>query len=322
LIWFSYLGVYFSESRYIFSGIIIIISATVALNLRQQNFIVLTQVSSITLMVLLLFAYVAFFVALAGVPPILILDYAGRDDGQLMLHYGSFSNTYLAGRIIRPSSFYDEPGAFAHVIVYVAILRIYLGFDSRNTYILLLLGLITQSLSIVVILMGLVLSEKITVNNFVKVCLLIGCFSLVSLVPKDYNNRDIITRISKFENGLPIGFQGRLAKVEATLQSANDELTLLFGLGPTCVYNTGNCSPPKSQSSDNPLSTLVYFGILYSVVFYVISMSIAFDAAKRKGVLFAVALIIVLLQRPYFASFGYSFLIFSLFKLRKWKISL
>lgn len=300
---FTALALLHNELRYLFSMVVIIFGFVVAFGFPFSKLDGFVEFATFVTIFLELLSIIGVLLAYFGVEPLFVWEYFGRDDGVLMFYYTTFSNSVLSGGVIRAASFFDEPGAFSYVIIAVALLRVIRSLNSSHTLMLLLLGLVTQSMAVLLVLVSTLLyvRSKIYIVSFLAVLF------LIALVP-DSKNRDIVSRVSVNDEGV-IGFLGRANKIGAAADSLLASPTaLLVGIGPNCVYNRGECLPPYSQSSDNPLSPLVSFGFA-SLFFYYLVGRISFYFLRNQGVLFALTVLVVLLQRPYFNSLGYAFLV-------------
>ena len=99
----------------------------------------------------------------------------------------------------------------------------------------------------------------------------------------------------------------------------------IFGLDGGCIVHDSACkSKDYLPFGENPLSMLVYYGILLSFPYYFVIFHLLHKAIERKDfIVFGVFLL--LLQRPFVMSFGYSVIvmlyIWSIFIFKKKKIN-
>jgi len=103
---------------------------------------------------------------LGGEAMLAISNHDGRDN---FLFLTTFSNAQLGG-IIRPSFIYDEPGALSFVLIFTAVIRELSGRPKINTLYLLVMGMVTFSLTHLIILVIYVLvafrGRSIQMANF------------------------------------------------------------------------------------------------------------------------------------------------------------
>jgi hypothetical protein len=119
---------------------------------------------------MLIGAYLGFVYALAGGAPIFSIK--NPDNRTSWLYLTTFTNARI-GRIIRPSGFFDEPGALSFFICITAMLRNINKRNSKITLLLLFTGFITLSLAHLVYVIFHLLSMSYKKKSQIKNLLII-----------------------------------------------------------------------------------------------------------------------------------------------------
>ena len=224
----------------------------------------------------------------------------GKD---IQLYLFSFTNSVI-GNIIRPSGFFDEPGALAMFVSYVSILIVLSSEEHHKTKlvgIILCLAMVTFSLMIVIalILFLIFLNEKkISIRNILFITTILSTlgFILNRLEPELLYS----LLFSRFEiiDGVFAG-DNRSDQLFKLIRELNSEIILsgyqvLYG-----NYNDGDIA------SGNPLSILFTSGIFvflpyfFIQVFLLLAAIISNDGKLKYS---AFLLFLTLLQRPYIYS--------------------
>jgi|GEM_PF-6695876 hypothetical protein len=265
------------------------------------------DVLSLLIIIMEVGAMIALIFILVGYGPISSFP---RPSSISTLFVYPFSLSPFGGGIhehIRLTSIYDEPGSFSFVICIIAYLRYALNKDSRITMVILFLGMSTFSLAHVIFIIAfyILAGKKIDLNIISIVILPVLFISLFyftkfgSLIDRFIFNRFIISaaadqyftgdnRSEMFFNGLEI--------------LLSDSKIWLLGVN---QYNIDNY---KINLGENPLTPLIYNGILMSWTYYLYIILGSWISFKYKEYSF-LAIILLIIQRPYLDSFGYSLML-------------
>jgi hypothetical protein len=259
---------------------------------------------------MLIFSVAGFVYAFLGYPPIFTIF--NEDSRPNNFYLSTFSSTYSSG-FIRPSGFFDEPGALSFFICMTVALRESLSLKRRTSWIILILGLVTTSMMhfiFMIIFLIKTQSSNLTLKIFfigiLKIMVVICIFSLIEI---PFISPIMNAFISKFQI-----VEGGLAGDNRSILFLNaleylDLKVFFFGLDIDCMLNSDSCSlKGYMQYGENPLSLLVHWGILLALPYFIILiyLIIRFIASKDLVILGA---FLLLLQRPYVMSYGYAVII-------------
>lgn len=231
----------------------------------------------------------------------------GRPNG---LFLTTFSSTYFDG-LIRPSAIYDEPGALSFLLCITTALRESFGMDRKISWILLIGGLVTLSTAHAIFFVCFWIKTQWTsfkrflisiIFAILILYILMSIESPISVILDYIFNRFVIVDGSfAGDNRSPliIGAYNYL-----------DLKTFLFGLDGDCIMGSPSClTKGYTQYCCNPLTLIVHYGIFLSIPYYASLFFILFKSIKHKDlIIFAVFLL--LLQRPYIMSYGFSVILF------------
>jgi hypothetical protein len=233
-----------------------------------------------------------------------------NEDTRLNSFYLSTLSTHYVDGLIRPSGIFDEPGALSFIVCICVALRESLGMDRRQSWVMMLLGLITLSTAHAVFIALFWMKVKwISPQDILKSIVVIF---LILLLLTSFDNpvNTIVTYIlGRFEivNGAFHG-DNRSALI---INSYNylDLRTFLFGLDGNCIMGSPLC-PTKLYTGYccNPLTLIVHYGIFLSLPYYSAIAYLAFKFVQRKD-LIILGVLLLLLQRPYTHAFGYATLL-------------
>lgn len=232
-----------------------------------------------------------------------IVNEDGRENG---FYLTTFSNTYLFG-FIRPSGIYDEPGALSFMLCAISLLRDALGLDRRRTLLLLFLGLVTSSVAHLIFLIFYIVAAGI--RNQIKFLI----YSLVFLTLILAFDVSVLSVVNEFSSRLTI-VDGSLSGDNRSdlLNNAISYLSTsvaFFGLDSNCILNNSSCeSMNYLKYGENPLTPIVHYGILLSLPYYTALILLIFFAIRVRS-LAAFGFALILLQRPYVLSYGYTLII-------------
>jgi len=284
-------------------------------DIKSKYLDVFINSSTIFMFILLVGAYIGFIYHLFGGQALLhIINPDQRGNG---LFLTTFSNAYDT-KFIRPGGIYDEPGAFSFFICSISILRVLLKKNDKTTFILLFLGLITFSLThlIIIICFLLYLVQKYNKNkNFFLVLLIfiIGILCIYFLF-KDAFDIYIFNRINSVDRIINNNRSIQIPRVISIL----DIRSFFFGRLADFNFDLLALTNHTDDISSNPLFPIAMTGIIASLIYYLFLCIVSFAAIIRKNSFFIyLSIIILFFQRPYISSKAYCiyFLLFLMISL-------
>jgi len=256
-------------------------------------------------------AWVGFVYTLAGGDALFtIKNPDGRDNG---FYLTTFSNSYFLG-FIRPSGWYDEPGALSFFICLTVALREVFYMSKTKSWILLLLGLITGSLAHLIFAVIFFFFVKNDYSKVFRAKLSKTILSLfVFVLMASYFSEELLQLLQLYIDRMSIGEDGLAGDSRSELMfNAWGYLNInsfLWGLDGNCISQNSLCQQDAFlKYGENPLSMLVHYGIFISFAYYAALFAIAIKALKCRDFI-AFAVFLLLMQRPNVMSFGYSVVI-------------
>lgn len=277
------------------------VSSFAVLQAENADACAMVKVVSRIFLVFIVMAAIGILYRLLGGEPLLVLSNPdGRDN---YLYLTTFSNAEKL--IIRPSAIYDEAGAFSFYICILVILRSRLGLSLAGSAVLLLGGMLTQSITHVLFtfLWFIWALQAAPFRNEAFKRLVFALFFVIAAVAiyqsgvlnwatkraeVYYNNPRIIPRWRTTGNVL-----------DALAENPDG---VWFGFDVACIERQPDCS----GFGENPLTPLSYGGLFASWPYYLfLLLALIAPFVSRDGLLlFGAALL--LLQRPYLLEFPYS----------------
>lgn len=297
--------VFWMDGRYIVTSVFLIFSLFLLQLTDTRVLDSFLTLATAMMLVLLAGAVIGFVLALNGVQP--LFDIANTDGRPNHFFYTTFSKIRW-GNVIRPSGFYDEPGAFSFMVCAIAALRHLRGRDARVTWLMLAMGFVTLSLAHLVYVLIHAAAEKLRFRNVVGIVatllpllLLAGYLGGFEIVEKRLLSRATIT-----ETGEIVGDNRSWRMINAVEHMRANPESMFFGADPSCRFDQDRCKEKFPLMGENPLSPLVMHGIFISWPYYV-ALAILFTAPLfgRKYIV-SMAFGALLLQRPYLLGIGYS----------------
>jgi hypothetical protein len=316
--WFVYLGltvlilasattIFWMDARFALSSIFLIFSLFLLQFIDCRALDWFLTLATALLLVLLVGAIIGFVLALSGMQP--MFEMANTDGRPNYFFYTTFSNLRW-GNIIRPSGIYDEPGAFSFMICAVSAIRHLRGRDSRVTWLMLGMGFITLSLAHLVYVLLHALAERLKYRNVVGIMatllplvLLVGYLGGFEIFEKR-----LLSRATISESGEIVGDNRSLRAVNAAKHLNAHPDSILFGADPSCRFEPVECKEKFPLMGENPLSPLVFNGILISWPYYLVLAVLLCAPMFGRKYIVSFAFAALLLQRPYMLGLGYSFI--------------
>jgi|GEM_PF-6690530 len=272
----------------------------VASTLTHKDFYAINSLLKRFLVIGLVTSYFS-FVAMIIHPvdsPIPLINPDGRSN---YIYYLTLSN-YRIASFIRPAYIFDEPGAFASLLCLWGLLASLVGRFGVGALLILLCGLITQSLALAIF--SFVMLAKLSPSRVLALCLVgIVAANVYISLPREYQVFEfLVGRITEGE----LSNNSRVEQVNAVADSLNG-YRLFFGIK---AIEPRDPQGTLDDVSSNPLTPLINFGLFQSLPFYLLIGALAVTAiTARRHRLERIGLILVLMQRPYYADVGYSMLI-------------
>jgi hypothetical protein len=293
-----------------------ILSVLVISVLNKSDIKAFVKIQTTLVLMLLFGAVIGTMYAYFGGVPILKFD---NPDGRLNQLYLTTLTNVQFGNFIRPSGIFDEPGALSFITCFVAALRHSMGCNKKITWLLLLLGFITASVAHLIYVLLHAAEEIKNIRRAVDVFKLLAAalFLLVFIALFQPINDLITTTLLNRFSGANFGSLGQDRGV-AMMNAIGyiDINSFMFGVNSDCAVGLVNCSSIGFNNyGDNPLTLLVHWGAFLAFPYYFALLYLLVRAARQRSfILFGIFLL--LLQRPYVMSYGYSMLIlFTIFVL-------
>lgn len=303
-------SLYWQDFRLVIFPLYLIISVFSFASLVQSPIVLGRFIEYVSLFTLLVVigAVIGFIYGFVGGTP--ILEIQNPDGRTAALFLTSMSNWYL-GNIIRPSGIFDEPGALSFIICSVCSLR-ELTKKSRNlTWIILISGLVTMSVAHIIYLC-LFLFTAFTFRW--RSVLSFGLIIATLVAGLFFANDELVDGVdrvlfSRFEI-----VDGKLAGDNRTelLANAYDLVlrgSILWGIDSDCILSVKECDKKYEPFGENVLSLIALVGILVSAPYYICLVVLSLTGVVKKQNLHLLGFSLMLTQRPYLFSFGYSGLI-------------
>lgn len=301
---------YWQQPRLMLIPIYFVLSVLAVSVLSKDDMKAFVELLTWLVLILLLGAvFGTLYAYFGGVP---ILEFANEDGRLNQLYLTTLTNSQFEN-FIRPSGIFDEPGALSFVTCLIAALRHALGYNKKTTWVLLALGFVTMSVAHLIYTL-LYAAEEFKDHRRVKVVFItavaIICSWVVMTIFQSIQDIFSTLLLSRFSDDT-LGSLGQ-DRVTTLMNAAGyiDINTFMFGLDSDCAVGFAHCTFDKGYENygDNALTLLVHWGGFLAFPYY---FALAYLTVKsiqqRSFVMFGILLL--LLQRPYVMSYGYSLLI-------------
>jgi hypothetical protein len=302
-------GLYWSNWTVALFPSLFCMSLLVASTASKKELDSVIEIGSVILLMMLLGAWVAFFIGIMGVPS-LGTFYAAGGRG-IEFYYTSLGIPY-PGNFLRVTGIYDEPGSFSFIICMFAFFRHISNMDKKFTWILLLLGFVTFSLAHLIYVVIHLAAERNIFKTFRRL-IIIGSVFLLAITIVDvwpFFEQRLFHRLEVSSDPTKV-FVGdnRTKYLLSSIAFIKDQLdfrTFIFGADVSCIVSTGNCGQFAPYVGFNPFSPMILYGILISWPYYLFLLfALGFGVIRKEfWPLFAVALLFF--QRPSMFSAGYA----------------
>lgn len=288
---FTWVLYYFlhNDSSYLTRSFIIILVALILLLLEKTNNI--NRFLNIWMYMICLFsvgALLTFILYLAGmISPLVITE---NIDGRILYCFGITCSNFLAGNVIRPAGYFDEPGALAYWGIFALIFNKLFIKNSRVEIITIVCLFSTLSAAYFVqIALYFILFYTKNIKNTILPLILMG--GILVFGYSKVSDNEIIQRytIERFEGG--------------SIRSKRTELSEMakhkFESSP--IIGVGAREFEKEYMSDNPYEIPAKDGIIGLIITYLPLLVVVLKFGFRhKDVLFACIILAAgYLQRPF-----------------------
>ncbi len=310
------LSLYWSDAAYVSYSLYFIMSFLSVSYLNKKDAYYIVYILSNILLMILFGAFFSFVYALLGGGS--IFEVINPDGRESYLYVTSMTN-WVLGNLIRPSGIFDEPGTLSFLVCFVCAARHLLGFNKKNTWVMLALGFVTLSVAHGIYVFFHLLSERLKIKHVLLIGVAVLCvFLLISLNSSLYMLLDEHF-LSRFTYVSGKGFVGdNRTLLLSNAVSMLSFKSFIFGIDSSCISNVEVCDARYNSFGENPLSLLVLTGIGLSFPYYIILVLFFWFGIQKRSNLVLFALGLLLLQRPYVMSYGYSLLIMLLLKVGAW----
>lgn len=303
-----FFGLYWEEAKLSFYGLYFSLALfCISQTTEITRYYIVHYMSNIILIIVTL-AFIGFIYALLGGES--LYSFPNPDGRTSYLYLSTFTN-FTLGNIIRPSGIFDEPGALSFVVCAICYCREILRMNTRKTWLLLLLSLVTLSLAHLLFLLIYFYSfrskllKKIIV---ILIAIILICLLITILWGNPFFQTVFISRLD-FSGGKLAGDTRSGLFYNAIYLI--DRMNLIFGLDSLCLTNMEECTKKYGAFGENPLYPYLSIGILsipYYITLFIFTIRIFFQNSHRFSVIH-LGMIMLLLQRPYVMIYGYASLI-------------
>ena len=295
-------AIHHSNIDFMYSASVITLAVLVFSSADRKLFLKVIDISTLIIFILLIGAWITFIDVFFNNLPQNFYEFPqGRQVYQGKFSLGTNMVSMSGDKYFRPSSIYDEPGAFSLVIVLIVSMRNELKMSETISIIIILLGLITFSLAHLIFLFS-YLIYKINFKKMIYYFIIFIFIFILSFDAEIFSPFETLFQRLNFvspEEGYIRGNsrRGFLVVAFELLQSFNYQ-DLLFGR-------------PGLSNCCQPLEPLINRGILGSWPYYFILYLFIYYGLKNKNIL-AFAIVLTLIQRPEIQSAGTAFLVAAL----------
>jgi len=283
-----------------------VLSIFIVTSLNKKNYLDFIKSSSILLLVTIIGAIFGTIYALLGGHA--ILDFP-NPDGRLSQLFITTLTNFQVGNFIRPSGFFDEPGALSFFICFVAACRHQISANKFRTWMLLVLGLITTSVAhLLYVFFHLI--EEFKHNKNINIVLIFSTTIICSIFFIFYFYSPLqsvgLFFIDRFSNG---NLGGDRSETFTNALGYLDFKTFLFGINGDCAVRLVDCGDRGYLVViSNPLTPIVEWGIFLAWPYYLSLFYLLFKVLRSSNFI-ALGMFLLLLQRPYTMNIGYSLMI-------------
>ena len=298
-------AIYWGDPLIVFYPIYLLLSVLVCFFVSKKKIFLFSRMATWVLVFISIGAWIGVAYAfLGGVSNFSIENPDGRES---YFYLSTFSN-WTVGNFIRPSGVFDEPGALSFVICIISALRHKLRQPKNVTWALLFMGLVTTSIAHVVYMLFHALQDRkyLLSKGWLLFVFLVPCVVALNFSYKT-DNSDVF--FSRFEV-----VDGRLSgdsrsKIFYSAQEKIGTQELFFGIDGDCIVRPKLCeNKGYDVFGETPAGVVLQFGVILSAPYFIILIWFLVSAINYRDFV-CFGLFLILLQRPYVMSYGYSLLI-------------
>jgi hypothetical protein len=299
---------YWLQPKFLFFPLYFILSWYVVISLKKDELLLFANISTKVVIFFIFLSVLGFIYAFLGGSE--IFNIINEDQRINHFYLTTFSND-IFGNIIRPSAIYDEPGAFSFIICFIAGLRHILKMRMKESWVMLIFGLFTFSLTHFIFLVLFLFQDMKNwklkqVLYFFGILFVSLIIFLNSYIGQIFN--DLILKRLTIQDGKFAG-DNRSGRVETSLNYLRSLKVFFFGLDIDCVVNPKACYEKNYDAfGDNPLGPLVLTGITLSISYYMILYFLLINFIKKFNFVY-LGLALILFQRIEVMSYAYALLI-------------
>ena len=298
-------AIYWGDPLIVFYPIYLLLSVLVCIFVRKKNIILFSHMATWFLVFVSIGAWIGAVYAFFGGVSIFSIE---NPDGRESHFYLSTFSNWTVGNLIRPSGVFDEPGTLSFVICIISALRHKLRQSKSLTWALLSMGLVTTSIAHVVYMFFHALQDRryLLSKGWLLCFFLAPCVVALSF---SYNTDNSDVFFSRFEvvDGKLSG-DSRSEIFYSALEKIGTQ-ELFFGVDGDCIVRSQLCEDKGYDAfGETPAGVVLQFGVILSAPYFVILIWFLFSAINYRDFV-CFGLFLILLQRPYLMSYGYSLLI-------------
>lgn len=305
----SITAIYWTEVRFLRFPLAFLVALFLLSQSTRREIEAFVDWASWFVLVLLAGAWIAFASGLVGIGPVFQFPRPAAEYQTIYVFATTLTNVYW-NPLMRPAGIYDEPGALSFVVCLIAFMRNVLGRDYKITWLMLVLGFVTLSLAHLVFVSVFFLSERLTVRKMsfaLLVGMLIAGALVFSSVRTAFSDR-FVARLAITSAGSIVGDNRSDGMLRAWDILTNDKRVFYFGIDPVCTFDGDECESRYQSVGGNPLQDVTERGIFASWPYYLYLATAVFLALRARRNLPFLGVALLLLQRPFLFSFGYSLL--------------
>jgi hypothetical protein len=280
---------------------------------------IFVNISSVFICLLILGAYGGVLYAYLGGKPVFIFH---NGDGRLNSIYLTTGTNFRIGRFIRPSGIYDEPGALSFFICSICLLRVFCNKNDVVTLLIMVLGIITSSLTHLLVLICFVLYYQFRYKNKISTHVYFLSFLFFSIfiiiVFSDLFDTLLFSRMQYNPSTMTISGDTR-SHLFRNAFGLLDTKSFFWGLGETVYTDESLFRQNFPLIGDNPLAPLVKYGFFSQWYYYFMLFVIFLAGLFRKRYFFiCLAICLLFFQRPnsHIISYNFYFVLFYLISVK------
>ena len=308
-------GIYWSHPRVGLYGIYFLMSLFIILVISQSEFEKFIDLSTPIIVALLIGAWVGTIYAFMGGEAIAVFQNPdSRGNGLFLSTLSNAANRINGNLLIRPAGIYDEPGTFSFIICALSTVRHFRNKKEGITLAMILMGFVTLSLahfifSLVYIghllLNRILIITKLICKKILRAILLAILISIfLTLTPAGLAlDNFLLARLEVTEEGTIEG-DNRSDQMFHAMEKLNPTV-FIWGIDSICTVDASECSRRHGEMGNNPLSPLVFRGILVSLLHYVCLFTFLILGITRRNRFLLFGIFLLFLQRPSIMSPGY-----------------